>query len=161
MFTINGIRKLHEWTHASLDLLLTHLSKLSAEDYAKEVPGFGCSTIRDQVVHLFSCEGFWVSLLQGRPYARPNPAEYATVAEARRLQQESIARTDAYLSALTDDALNSDTELRFPDGDRATRTPALILHHVLTHAFHHKGQIVAMCRLLGHPAPDTDLNQFT
>ncbi len=27
-------------------------------------------------------------------------------------------------------------------------------------AFHHKGQIVAMCRALGHPAHDTDLNQF-
>jgi uncharacterized damage-inducible protein DinB len=31
---------------------------------------------------------------------------------------------------------------------------------VLTHAFHHKGQIVAMCRALGHPTTDTDLNQF-
>ncbi|MGB8537818.1 MAG: hypothetical protein WCD57_15465 [Acidobacteriaceae bacterium] len=28
------------------------------------------------------------------------------------------------------------------------------------HAFHHKGQIVSMCSILGHPAPDTDLNQF-
>jgi uncharacterized damage-inducible protein DinB len=51
-------------------------------------------------------------------------------------------------------------QLRFPDGDTAVRTPALILHHLLTHAFHHKGQTVAMCRILGHPAPDTDLNQF-
>ncbi|WP_125488078.1 DinB family protein [Edaphobacter aggregans] len=40
------------------------------------------------------------------------------------------------------------------------RAPALILHHVLTHAFHHKGQIVAMCRALVQPAPDTDLNHF-
>src|SRR5580704_8560248 len=37
------------------------------------------------------------------------------------------------------------------------RSPAFILHHVITHAYHHKGQVVAMCRLLGHPAPDTDL----
>jgi hypothetical protein len=28
-----------------------------------------------------------------------------------------------------------------------------------THAFHHKGQIVAMLRILGCPAPDTDLQQ--
>jgi uncharacterized damage-inducible protein DinB len=161
MFTIKGIRKLHGWSHASLDLVLNHLSTISPGDYAKDVPGFGFPTIRDQVVHIFSCEGFWVSTLQGLSYARPNPADYATVSEARQLQQESISRTDAYLSGLTDDALNSDTELRFSDGDTATRTPALILHHVLTHAFHHKGQIVAMCRWLGHPAPDTDLNQFT
>jgi uncharacterized damage-inducible protein DinB len=98
---------------------------------------------------------------QQTPGVRPNPADYATVADARRLQQEFTARTSAYLSELTDTALNTDTELRFPDGDIDIRTPALILHHVLTHAFHHKGQIVAMCRLLDHPAPDTDLNQFT
>jgi uncharacterized damage-inducible protein DinB len=40
--------------------------------------------------------------------------------------------------------LNSDAELRFPDGDFAIRTPALVLHHVLTQAFHHKGQIANM-----------------
>jgi uncharacterized damage-inducible protein DinB len=64
------------------------------------------------------------------------------------------------MSRLTDQQVNSNTELRFPDGDVAIRTPALVLHHVTTHAFHHKGQMVAMCRALGHPAHDTDLNQF-
>jgi len=31
---------------------------------------------------------------------------------------------------------------------------------MLTHAFHHKGQMVAMCRALGRPVRDTDMNQF-
>lgn len=39
------------------------------------------------------------------------------------------------------------------------RSPAFILLHVITHAFHHKGQVVAMLRILGYPAPDTDLQQ--
>jgi uncharacterized damage-inducible protein DinB len=39
------------------------------------------------------------------------------------------------------------------------RSPAFILLHVLTHACHHKGQIAAMFRLLGHPTPDTDLQR--
>ena len=69
-------------------------------------------------------------------------------------------RTLNYLSSLSEQRLITATELHFPDGDIAVRTPALILHHVLTHAFHHKGQIVSMCRILGYPAPDTDLNNF-
>jgi uncharacterized damage-inducible protein DinB len=88
------------------------------------------------------------------------PAEHPAVADARIVQQEVRMGTQAYLSNLTDQQLNTNTELHFSDGDKATRTPALVLHHVLSHAFHHKGQIVAMCRELGHPAPDTDLNQF-
>jgi uncharacterized damage-inducible protein DinB len=39
------------------------------------------------------------------------------------------------------------------------RSPAFILLHVITHGFHHKGQLVAMLRLLGHPAPDTDIQR--
>ncbi len=160
MFTLNGMRKFHGWTHASLTLLLDHLSTIPPADYEKELPGFGSPTVRQQVLHIFNCEAFWTHLLQGLPYRDRNPAACPTVTEARLLQQEVSRQTLSYLSTLTDGQLNAGTELRFPDGDVALRTPALVLHHVLTHAFHHKGQIVAMCRLLGHPAPDTDLNQF-
>ncbi|HWA93791.1 MAG TPA: DinB family protein [Terracidiphilus sp.] len=160
MFTLDGMRKLHGWTHASLDLVLDHLDTLPAEDFGKAVPGFGFPTLREQVIHICNCEGFWVHLLEGKPYVAHKAAECATVADARLVQQAVIWRTRAYLARLTKEQLNSNQELRFPEGDTAVRTPALILHHMLTHAFHHKGQIVAMCRLLGHPAPDTDLNQF-
>jgi uncharacterized damage-inducible protein DinB len=160
VFTLEGVRKLHGWTHACLNLVLDHLSTIPANDYAKEVPNFGFSTLRRQAIHIFNCEGFWIQTLQGLRYVDRKPEECAAVADARVLQREVVQRTHAYLSSLTNEQLNTDTELHFPDGDVAVRTPALVLHHVLTHAFHHKGQIVAMCRALGHPANDTDLNQF-
>jgi len=160
VFTIDGVRKFHSWTHASLTLLLDHLSTIPTADYAREISGFGFPALQKQVIHIFNCEGFWIHTLQGLNYVDRTPVEFPTVADARILQQEVSRRTEAYLTGLTDQQLNSDTELHFPDGDTAVRTPALILHHLLTHAFHHKGQIVAMCRGLGHPAPDTDLNQF-
>lgn len=160
MYTLDGVRKFHGWTHASLSLVLDHLSTIPSSDYGEEVPGFGFRTLREQAIHIFNCEGFWIHTLQGLRYVDRNPAECPAVADARLLQQEVGRRTHAYLSNLTEQQLNTDTELHFPDGDTAVRTPALVLHHVLTHAFHHKGQVVAMCRALGHPAPDTDLNQF-
>ena len=160
MFTVDGIRKLHGWTHASLSLLLDHVATVPVDGYTKEVPGFGSPTLRQQVLHIFNCEGFWIHVLQGLPFQDVNPADCPAVRDARILQQEVSRQTLDYLSGLSDEQLNANTELRFPDGDVAVRTPALILHHVLTHGFHHKGQIVAMCRTLGYPAPDTDLNQF-
>jgi uncharacterized damage-inducible protein DinB len=160
MFTVEGVRKFHGWTHASLDLVLDHLSTIPANDYVKDVSGFGFRTLREQTIHIFNCEGFWVHTLQGLPYANGTLEECPALADVRRLQHEVSRSTNAYLSTLTNQQLNADTELHFSDGDVAVRTPALILHHVLTHAFHHKGQIVAMCRALGRPASDTDLNQF-
>ena len=160
MFTLDGVRKFHGWTHASLNLVLDHLSSMPSNDYGTELSGFGFRTLREQAIHIFNCEGFWIHTLQGLRFVNRKPEECPAVADARLLQREVIQRTDAYLSNLTDQQLNADLELHFSDGDLAVRTPALVLHHVLTHAFHHKGQIVAMCRALGYPANDTDLNQF-
>lgn len=160
MFTVDGVRKFHSWTHACLSLVLDHLSTIPTSDYGKELPGFGFPTLHKQVIHIFNCEGFWIHTLQGRPYVDRDPKQFPAVPDARLLQRDVRRQTDEYLSNLTVQQLNGNTELHFPDGDTSVRTPALVLHHVLTHAFHHKGQIVAMCRALGHPAPDTDLNQF-
>ena len=160
MFTIEGVQKLHTWTHDSLSLVLDHLSTIPTADYRKELPGFGFSTLQKQVVHIFNCEVFWIHTLQGLAYVDRDPAECPDVAAARLLKQQVSRQTLFYLSSLTNEQLNANAELHFPDGDHAVRTPALVLHHLLTHAFHHKGQIVAMCRVLGRPASDTDLNQF-
>lgn len=160
MFTADGMRKLHSWTHASLSLLLKHISALPPDAPKIELAGFGYNTVQEQVIHIFNCEGFWISILKGLSYVNRDPADLSGVDDILRFQRETSVRTLEYLATLTDEQLNAVAELNFSDGDRAFRTPALVLHHVLTHAFHHKGQIVAMCRTLGYPAPDTDLNQF-
>jgi uncharacterized damage-inducible protein DinB len=160
MFTLEGIRKFHAWTHASLSLVLDHLATMPTEDYGRELPGFGYPSLHAQMIHLLGCEARWVRRLQVQPIGDWDPARWPSISDARALQREVTTQTLAYLSGLTNQQLNADTMLHFSDGDTAVRTPALVLHHVLTHAFHHKGQIVAICRLLGHPAPDTDLNQF-
>jgi uncharacterized damage-inducible protein DinB len=160
LFTLAGIRKLHSWTHASLALVLDHLSTLPAGTYTQEVSGFGFPDLRAQVVHIFNCESFWVHTLHSNFFTDREATSVPAVSDARELQRQVVQETLAYLSELTGEQLNSSRTLHFSDGDTAVRTPALVLHHALTHAFHHKGQIVAMCRVLGHPAPDTDLNQF-
>lgn len=160
MFTLPGVRKFYDWTHASLSLLLNHLSTIPTAGYTQVVPGFGVPTLRAQVIHIFNCEEFWIHTLQGIPFEDQDSADWPTISDARILQSEVSKRTLNYLSRLSEQNLIALTELHFSDGEVAVRTPALVLHHVLIHSFHHKGQIVAMCRILGYPAPDTDLNQF-
>jgi len=161
VFTLDGMRQFHRWTHQSLSLLLDHLETLPASGYVQEFPGFGYSSLRAQVVHLLGCEIRWLSRIRSIPQRDWDPVHWPAVSDARALQSEARALTLDYLSGLTEQQLNTAIELRLPpDGVVGYRTPALILHHVFTHAFHHKGQIVAMCRLLGHPAGITDLFQF-
>lgn len=67
--------------------------------------------------------------------------------------------TQSYLADLTEGHLNTTLATRPVDWGGELRSPAFILLHVITHAFHHKGQVVAMLRIVGYPAPDTDLQR--
>jgi uncharacterized damage-inducible protein DinB len=157
LFTVAGIKNFHDWTHATLSILLKHLEGLPTAEYTKTMEGFGLLSIRNQVVHMLECETRWVSRAQGRAFSYFDPAMYPAVADARDLQQKVVRETLAYLRSINEEQLNQEIALHLPEGESISRTPGGLLHHVLTHAFHHKGQIVAMCRTLGHSAPNTDL----
>lgn len=159
MFTKDAILALHGWTHERIDLLLDHATTLSPSEFVRDVPGFGQASVRDQLMHLIGAEERWVLRLQDLPLPRWSAAEYPTVESLRSSKQRVKLATLAYLDRLSDAELNVALTHRSKDWIGTLRSPAFILHHVVTHAFHHKGQVVAMFRLLGHPAPDTDLQR--
>ena len=92
MFTLDGVRKLHGWTHASLNLVLDHLSTMPTNDYVTELSGFGFRTLREQAIHIFNCEGFWVHTLQGLRYANRTVEECSVVADVRLRRRKSASR---------------------------------------------------------------------
>lgn len=140
-------------------MLLDHAATLSPSEFVREVPGFGQASVRDQLAHLIGAEERWVHRLQDLPLPRWSAAEYPSVESLRSSKQRVMVGTVAYLDRLPDAELNVTLAQRPKDWIGALQSPAFILHHVATHAFHHKGQVVAMFRLLRHPAPDTDLQQ--
>ena len=159
VFTRTGLRALHTWTHERLDLLLSHAALLTAEQFVAEIPGFGAPSIRDQLSHVIQCEQGWVHALQDMPWTPWPHEDYTTPDHLRKAKQLVMKETIAYLDQLSDAQLNTELARRPMGWSGPLRTPAFILNHVITHAFHHKGQVVAMFRLLGRPASDTDLQR--
>ncbi len=157
MFTLDGMRKFHDWTHSSLNRMLDHIATLPEGSYSTRLNGFGFPTIGEQVIHILQCEALWIHRAQAIPFEGWSMENYPAIQDARVLHGIARGGTSAYLSGLTDQQLNKELTMRASDGFEITCTPAHVIHHALTHAFHHKGQIVSMCRILGHPAPDTDM----
>lgn len=156
MFTRAGLKSFHAHTHSSLDALLEHLRTMHADLLLAELAGFARPNIRDQMFHTIACEIGWVRRLQLLPMPPLSAEDYIAVDDLAELKRRAMAETLEYVERLSETELNRDL-LQVPERwVGPPRSPAFILHHVLTHAFHHKGQVVAMCRLLGHPAPDTD-----
>ena len=153
-----SLRELHALTHKRLDMVMDHLRSMPSETLTRHLQGFGRPTLAKQINHVLYCEVAWVRALQNLPEAEWDHDECRLPALVD-LRRKVAEQTVEYLIALP----CADLEMplsAYPDywvGPQ--RTPAFILHHLITHAFHHKGQIVAMCRILGHPAPDTDLQQ--
>ena len=159
MFTKEGIKALHEWTHECLDLVFDHAAKLPEPLFTKEIDGFGIASVRNLLTHILYCEEGWVLALQALPFTEWKYADYPTVASLREAKKKVFAATLRYLDGLSEAQLNTTLAPRPKGWTKPLRSPAFILHHILTHAFHHKGQVVTMFRMLGHPAPDTDLQR--
>jgi uncharacterized damage-inducible protein DinB len=122
------------------------------------VAGFGHDTIAGQFVHLLFSEEAWIRAAQCLEYRTWNDA-FTDADVIAALKSGVMTNTRDYLESLLEADLNNELT-RVPDywvGPR--RSPAFICHHVLTHAFHHKGQMAAMFRFLGHPLPDTDMQR--
>jgi uncharacterized damage-inducible protein DinB len=157
MFTKAGILELHAAMHDRLDLLLRHVATVPDKLHREPISGFGHPSIWKQLVHILDCEEGWVHDLQNKTFAGWNEEDWPTMSALLAAKDRIREASRTYLGSLTEEQLNATLKQRPVDWGGELRSPAFIMLHVITHAFHHKGQIVAMLRILGHPAPDTDL----
>lgn len=159
MFTKTGIGELHAATHESLDVLLSHIATVPDALLRRSIAGFGFPTVWKQLVHILTVEEGWVHDLQFKAFPGWFEDQAPTMQALLSHKARILAATRDYLDSLGDEQLNV-TLARRPEGwSGELRSPAFILLHIVTHTFHHKGQVVAMLRLLGHPAPDSDLQR--
>jgi uncharacterized damage-inducible protein DinB len=157
MFSKAGIVELHATTHERLDLLLRHVATVPEELVHNPISGFGHPSIWNQLVHILTCEEGWVHDLQNKAFPGWQEEDCPTMPGLLAAKARIREATRAYLGGLTEEQLNTTLKHRPVDWGGELRSPAFILLHVITHGFHHKGQVVAMLRILGYPAPDTDL----
>ena len=157
MFTKSGIIELHATMHERLDTLLSHVATVPDDLRHKQISGFGHPSIWKQLVHILTCEEGWIHNLQNKAFAGWQEKDCPTMADLLVAKERIREATRIYVVDLTEEQLNTTLAKRPMDWGGELRSPAFILQHVITHAFHHKGQVVAMLRILGYPAPDTDL----
>ena len=157
MFTKSGMIELHANMHERLDILLRHIATVPDELTRKAIAGFGFPSVWKQLVHILTCEEGWIHDLQNKSFEDWKEEDCPTMPTLLLAKGRIRDATRNYLGDLTEEQLNAVLSTRPEGWGGELRSPAFIVLHVITHAFHHKGQIAAMLRILGHPAPDTDL----
>jgi uncharacterized damage-inducible protein DinB len=156
MFTVPGMLALYSWANVSFDKTVLHCNSLPPHILVTEVVGFGSKTIWDQLLHIVSCEDWWISKLSGKPLAGFEP-EAQTIVALCKVWDVVHDASWKYLESLTDEQLNEEVEIDTDSDAMRRNVRAMYFHHLITHRYHHKGYIAALCRALGRPMPDTDL----
>jgi uncharacterized damage-inducible protein DinB len=159
VFSKEGIRFLHREAHGCLDLVFEHAAALPFSVVAQEMTGVSHGSLRNQMVHVLYTEAGWVGDLQGKPVAKWRNEDFRDVRSLAEAKRSVAGETAEYLESLAEAELNAQLTRRPKEWVGPLRSPGFILLHIVTHAFHHKGQMAMMLRMLGHPIGDTDLQR--
>jgi len=152
----------YEWVKQTRQILLDQCKELNENDFTKEL-GFGFQSIRDSLVHVAGCYHAWLgSFVLSKttsPLLTKEAINEMQIGDIQRYFQQADKYVDTVFEQFTDNFNDIiEKELSWKIGSGAIRkTPHQLITHSITHEFHHKGQIVAMLRLLGYIPKNTDI----
>ena len=140
--------------------MLKNLELLKPEEFTQPMQFLGGRSPRDVLAHTMEAEIFWMQCaLQGRPEPQFDQFEqYSDVETVRKKWELTAAETKEYLRGLTPEALMAEKTVDWGGGNVSHFPLWLAIYHVITHEFHHKGQIVFAAHHLGYSPPETDLS---
>jgi uncharacterized damage-inducible protein DinB len=124
------------------------------------VDAFEKGTMRYLLVHVSNCYLQWMyNFAMGNALELFNDEEFRTIDSIRSLYADTDDLVKNFLARFAD-TLDEPITRTISRNRTVTATPLEVFTHVTTHEFHHKGQVMTMCRLLGYPPPDTDIIRF-
>ena len=156
MYSPESLIEFHRRCHASLSKLLEHCDTLTGEELHRRLVGFGGATVHLQVHHLIAAERYWLGVLQGRLDIDEDQEKYPTVRSLMAFREEVYDLMERYLREASPDQLMQPRNMTTWDGRTRLLAPAHVIIRTQVHIYHHQGQILAMCRLLGKPGTGFD-----
>ena len=143
------------------ETLFAYCESFAPPHFVHKHENFGSRSISFLLVHTAKTYNFWLGHFPKVSHASlPETEEYGTVGEVRGIYQTIDALTEAFLTRF-------DPKLEEPITNKISSrnidvaiTPLQLFTHVITHEYHHKGQILSMSRQLGYKPIDTDIIRF-
>jgi uncharacterized damage-inducible protein DinB len=119
-------------------------------------PEFDNKSIRGLLEHTAGCYFAWISFhALGRPRGLFKHEPCNTIDLVRQLFASVDGTMDDFLGSFQD-RMDVPVRSEHDPGEWITATPLMLFTHVMTHEFHHKGQVVWLGRLMGYTPADTD-----
>lgn len=138
-------------------VLFHFFESITGKDYTTPVENFGRGSIRNTQTHIVDTYIHWIAnfaLQKAWPYIDANNID--TLAKMRAEYHKIDLLMEEFM-ATYGQAINKPITHSLGRKREFTATPLALFSHMITHEFHHKGQMVSMARILDYEPPDTDL----
>ena len=151
------VKEQYELVRESRKVLFHYCKTISAIDFVNENSSFGRGgSIRNLLVHIANIYEFWIA------EHGLNKNIIFTVYDTKRSVGaviELFEGVDDIMYEFIELFKNPDAKEIYYDIDGVKNSASLLklFTHVITHEFHHKGQILSISRHLGYTPVDTDI----
>jgi len=137
-------------------VLLSYCTTITEKGFLRENSLFGKGSIRNLLVHIGNTYEYWIGKhALGKEISFKESASVTDVHIAMAYFIEIDQLMEEFFYSYSE---KMDTELHLTlDSEAISMTPLKLFTHVITHEFHHKGQILSLSRHLGYVPVDTDV----
>lgn len=152
----NILEAQYEQVRQSREVLFQYCNTISQKDFIRENSSFGRGSIRNLLVHTGNTYEFWIGkqALQRDGEFMP----YASVTTISELYTYYDRIDELIREFLHHFASGFSVEIPVQVNDTTgSITPLQLFTHVITHEFHHKGQVLSLSRHLDYTPVDTDI----
>jgi uncharacterized damage-inducible protein DinB len=157
---MNILKQQYELIKGSREVVLNYCEKIKFSDLTRQIESFNKNSIRYMLLHIANTYIFWL-----KRFAPNEEMQYFKQEHANDFGY--IRKAFDEVNVVVDGFLNKHADINTPiEGEifwlkkNMTYTVLELFTHVITHEFHHKGQIMAMSRMLGFTPPDADVIRF-
>lgn len=145
----------YQLVKSSRQVVFNFCNRLPIQQYVEKMNQQGAS-IRHLHLHVANTYVHWISgFAMSNKIVYYQPDEYENIAAVEAVYQEIDELVSGFIEAFPDPSQKIVSTL--PGRDTMEFTMLQLFTHVITHEFHHKGQIMTMIRRAGHIPPDADI----
>ncbi|WP_431292977.1 DinB family protein [Pedobacter sp. P26] len=146
----------YDFILSSRDILLNYIRGISEQDFLTNNSSFGRGSIRNLLVHICQTYCAWIG-----ERALGIEQEFLPFENYQTLQdcQTYFSQADEYIGLFIEKFKGNELqEMELHRNEEILKVnPLQLFTHVVTHEFHHKGQIMSLSRHLGYVPIDADI----
>ena len=143
----NAFRHFYDYHFAENRKIWDSVTQLSHEGFTQHVD-YSYGSVRDQIVHLMSCDEMWFSELRDAQPLEPLPSTNSDDRDIIRAYWDTAEQNiRTYLAELRDDMLFT-KPIKEPEEDQVLFVWQVLLH-VANHATDHRAQLLRVLHDLG------------